>query len=129
VLLLQRGGVVEEELWSVFENIGESIPGEVPMKRACDIGEHEGNVVGQGFGKDGGESGKCIVRADSDAGDGAIGEDQNGSDRVDVLLDLSRNAPLVELVLLETASVGQPRRVENANLRKRLRLPTMFKKA
>jgi hypothetical protein len=128
VLLLERDGVVEEELWSVFESIGESIPREVPMKRTCDIGEHKGNIVGQGSGKDGGQSGKCIVRADSDTRDSAIGEDQNGSDGFDVFLDLFRNTPLVELVLLKTTSVGQPRCVEDANLRKRLRLPTTFKK-
>jgi len=33
-----------------------------------------------------------------------------------MLLDLSRNALLVELVLLKTTGVGQPRRVEDANL-------------
>jgi len=37
-----------------------------------------------------------------------------------VLLDLSYNAVIVELVLLETASVGQSRGVEDANLEKRL---------
>ena len=37
-----------------------------------------------------------------------------------MLLDLSRNALLVELVLLKTTGVGQPRRVEDANLGRRL---------
>jgi hypothetical protein len=43
-------------------------------------------------------------------------------------LNLSRNTLLVELVLLNTASVGQPRCVEDANLGKRLRIFTTFKK-
>ena len=34
VLLLERDGIVEEKPWSDFENIGDGIPGEVPMKRA-----------------------------------------------------------------------------------------------
>ena len=37
-----------------------------------------------------------------------------------MLLDLSCNTLIVELVLLETASVGQSRGVEDANLEKRL---------
>ena len=47
VFSLERDGVVEEELGSVRENIGDSIPGEVPMEGAGDIGEYESNVVGQ----------------------------------------------------------------------------------
>jgi len=34
VLLLKRDGIVDEELWPTIENIGDSIPGEVQMKRA-----------------------------------------------------------------------------------------------
>jgi hypothetical protein len=127
VLPLERDGVVEEELRSVFENIWESIPGEVPMEGLETLVNMKAMLLARGFGEDGGQSGECIVGADSDARDGAIGEDENGSDGVDVLLDLSRNALLVELVLLKTASVGQPRRVEDANLGKRLRILTMFK--
>ena len=41
-----------------------------------------------------------------------------------MLLDLSCNTLLVLLVLLKAA--GQPRCVEDANLRKRLRIPTTF---
>jgi len=82
------------------------------------IGKHEGNVTCQGFIEDGGQSGKCKVGAGSDARNGAVGEDKNRSDGVDVLFDLSRNAFLVELVLLKTASVGQPRCVKNADLGK-----------
>jgi len=75
MLLLERGRIVEEEPGSVFENIWDSIPGEVPMEGAQDIGEHEGNVTGNGFGEDGGQGGECIVCTDSDAREGAIGED------------------------------------------------------
>ena len=45
-------------------------------------------------------------------GDSAIGEDENGSDGVDMLLDLRCNTLLVELILPKTASVGQARCVE-----------------
>ena len=114
ILLLQRDGVVEEELRSVFENIREIIPGETPIVGARDIGEHEGGVAGQGFGEDGGQGGECIVGADSDARDGAINEDENSSDGIDVASDLTDNAPLVELVLLNTSSVGQARCVQDA---------------
>ena len=81
------------------------------MEGSRDIGEHEGDVTGQRFGEDGGESGECIVGIDSDAWDIAIGEDEDSSDGVDVPLDLGRNAVLMELVWLNTAGVGQPRRV------------------
>ena len=50
------------------------------MEGAQDIGEHEGNVAGQGFSEDGGQNGECIVGADGDAWDGAIDEDKNGRD-------------------------------------------------
>ena len=94
--------------------------GEVPVEGAQDIGEHKGDIMGQGFREHGGQGGQCIVSANGDTRDGTIGEDKNGSDRVYVLLDLGRNTPLVELVLLNTPSVGQPRGVEDANLGKRL---------
>jgi len=86
------------------------------MERVQDIGEHEGDVTGQKLGEDGGQSGERIVCPNSDARNGSIGEDENGGDRVDVLLDLSCNALLVELILLTATSVGQPRRVEDTNL-------------
>ena len=76
------------------------------MEGAQDIGEHKGDVVGQGFREHGRQGGECIVGADSEARDGAISEDENSSDGVDVILDLSRNIPLVEFVLLQTVSVG-----------------------
>ena len=81
------------------------------MEESQDIGEHEGDVTGQRFGEDGGESGEWIVGADSDAWDSAIGEDEDSSDGFNVLLDLGRNTLLMELVLLSTAGVSQPRRV------------------
>ena len=46
-----------------------------------------------------------------------------------MLLNLSGNAPLVELVLLNTARVRQPRCVEDANLGRRLRTLTISKSA
>jgi len=56
-----------------------------------------------------------MASADSGTRDSAIGEDENGSDRVDMLLNLSGDTLLVQLVLLRTASVGKPRRVDDAN--------------
>ena len=55
------------------------------------------------------------VGNDIDARDGAIGKNENGSDGVDVLLDLIHNAVLVELVLPNAAGVGPPRCLEDAN--------------
>ena len=40
-----------------------------------------------------------------------------------MILDLGRNVPFVEFILLYTASVGQSRGVEDANLRQRLHTP------
>ena len=117
---MERYGVVEEELRGLFEDIWNSISGEVPMERARDISEHECNVVGQGFGEDGRQSGECIIGADSDPRDGSIGEDKDRSDRIDVLFDLSCNAPLMELILLKTSGVGQPWCIEDAHLGARL---------
>ena len=54
VLLLERDGVIEEEMRRLSETVWKSISGEVPVKGAQDIGEYEGNVMGQGLGKDGG---------------------------------------------------------------------------
>ena len=54
VLLLEGNGVVEEEMRSAFETIRQSTGGEVPVERAQHIGEHEGNIMGQSLGKDGG---------------------------------------------------------------------------
>jgi len=42
-----------------------------------------------------------------------------------MLVDLGINILLVEFVLLNTASVGQPRRVEDANLGRRLHILKM----
>ena len=111
-------------MWSIFEDIWESIPREVLVEGARDIGEHEGKVVGRGRGEDGGQNGERMVGAGSDAGDSAIGEDKDGSDGANVVLDLGCNTVLVELVLPKVASVSQPGRVEDADLRKRLRVLT-----
>jgi len=69
------------------------------------------------------------VGADSNTREGTIGEDENGSEGTDVLLDLSHNTLLVELVLLNTASVDQSRGVEDANLGWALLVLTTFKNA
>jgi hypothetical protein len=52
VLLLERDGVVEKEQRNVFEYLGYRILGEIPIERARDVGEHDGNVVGWGAGED-----------------------------------------------------------------------------
>ena len=65
-----------------------------------------------------------MLGGDSEAGDCAISEDEDGSDGVDVLLDLCCNTFLLELVLPNITSVSQTRRVEDADLRKRLRVFT-----
>jgi len=88
------------------------------------IGEHEGNVLGLDFREDGGQGGQLVIGSDSNVRDSAIGEDENGSDGVDMLLDLRCNTLLVELLLPKNASVGQARCVEDANLGKRLGLLT-----
>ena len=113
---MQRDGIVEEKLRSVLQNNWETVPGEGPMEGARDIGEHEGGVAGQGSGEDGGESRECIVGADRNMRDGAIRDNDDSSDGIDVFLDLDGNTPLVEGVLLSTPSVGQARCVEDANL-------------
>jgi len=76
------------------------------MEGTQNVGEHEGNVVGQSVGEDGGQSGERVFGANSDARNSAIGKDKNCCDGVDALLDFSGNTSLVELVLLNTASIG-----------------------
>ena len=78
------------------------------------------------MGEHGGQSGECIVSADSDTRDSSIGKDKNGIDGIDMFLDQGRNTFLVELVLLKTTSVSQSRGVEDANLGKMLCTLTMF---
>ena len=68
-----------------------------------------------------------MVGACSDAGDSAISEDKDGSDRSNVVLDLGCNTFLVQLVLPKVTSVSQPGRVEDADLRKRLRVLTTLR--
>ena len=116
---MERNGVVEEELRGDFEHRWDGIPGEVAREAACDISEQEGNVVGHGTGEDSGQSGERVVHAGSDALDGAIGDDEDGTDKVEVLLNLGHDAFLVDLVFLKPTSVGQSGYIEDANLRKR----------
>ena len=126
-LSLERDGVVEGKARSVPEHLWDSRRNEVPSENIRDVCEHEANVGGQRFGEDDRQSGEYITGANVEAWDGAVGEDKNDIDGVDMLLDLSNNIRLVALVSLNTASVGQPRCVEDANLRKRSRIHTMFK--
>ena len=58
--------------------------------------------------EDGGCNGKSRVGTDIDARDCLIGQNENSSDGVDVLLDLIHNYLLVGLVLPSTGAVGQP---------------------
>ena len=120
VLLLKRNGVVNLELTSVFENVWEIVLGEIRGKGERDIGEHEADVIGGGVREDGGESGERVYRASSVTRDRAIGEDQDRSNGVSVLLDLGGNFLPVVLVLLDVASLFEPRRIEDTNLEKRL---------
>ena len=96
------------------------------MKWAQYVGEHEGNIIDLGLREDGGQSGQRVIRADSNVRDSAIDEDESGSIRVDVLLDMIRNALLIGPVMLNTASIGQPRCIDDANLEKRLHVLTTF---
>ena len=57
---------------------------------------------------------------------GTIGEDENCSDGVDMVLDLCRDPSPVEFILPYTASVGQPRCVEDAKLGKRSHILRTF---
>ena len=61
-----------------------------------------------------------------DAREGTIRENENGSEGTDMHLDLSHNTLPV---LMNTASVGQPRCVEGANLGRRLSILTTFMNA
>ena len=106
VLPLERNGVVEEELRSVLESLRENIFGEITEECIRGVGKQEANVLGWGFREDGGESGEGIVGTDIDARDGAIRNNENSSDRIDVLLDLSCNTLRLESVLLMITSVG-----------------------
>ena len=123
VLLLERNGVVEEELRSVFESIRDGVLGEILVERTRGICEHEGNVFGRVLGEDGRQSRKCRVGTNSGARDGTIGKDENSSDGVGLLLNLSRNT-FCELILWNAGIIGEPRCVEDTNLRKRLVLLT-----
>ena len=121
-LLLERDGVVKEEPRSVSEGLWENFPGNIESEARWGIGEQEGNILSQSFGEECGECGECVVRADSQTRDGAISQDKNGADIGDLLENSSHNTLLVDIVLLDTTGIGQPRRVEDANLLKRLHI-------
>jgi len=122
VLPLERDRVVELELKGVLEHLRDRVLAEVQRKGVCDIGHYKGNIVDRCFGEDGRQSGEHVMQTASTSAtrDGAISEDENSSDGVHVLLNLSRETLLVELGLLRTASVNQTRRAKDANLEKRL---------
>ena len=105
---------------NVVERTGDHILGQVPREVTQNTGEHEGNVPDESFGEEGGYSGEHVVRTNIVARAGAVGEDENSVDNLDVLFNISHNTLLVDLVLLNTASAGQPRCVEDTNLRKML---------
>ena len=112
---MKRDGVVEAELRRVFEHVRDSVPAEIPMKRTRYVGEYEGNILCQ-CGEHGGQSRQHVIGADSNARESAIGEDENSSDGVNVLLELFRDTFFVNLILLDAASIGQPRCIEYADL-------------
>ena len=105
---LERNGVIEEELRGVLETLRKNLSGEVKKEGVRGVGKQEANILVQGSRDDSGQSGKDIV-GDIDAWDGAIGKDEDGSNGIDMLLDLFCNSLLLECVLLRIASVGQPR--------------------
>ena len=115
VLLLERDGIIEQELRNVFEHLGYSALGEIPIERAREVGENDGDVGVWGAGEDCGQSGECMSSPDSDAWDGPI-DDDDGRNGVNVVLDLSRNTLLVKGILLRIAGVGKTRRINDANL-------------
>jgi len=117
VLPLERDGIVDPELRSVFEDLRNSVLAEVPGKGVRDIGEHEGGIS-QTIGGDGRQSGDGVVQVAAAARDRAVGEDENGGDVIGVPHDLSSNSPFVEIRVLNTALLRESRRVENANLKR-----------
>ena len=120
-------GLLRENRAAWLEHLWDSLLREVPRQGTRDVGEHEGNVVRQRFREDGGQSGECIFGASSDVWNGTIGEDENGIDGVDVLLNFGGDILLVVLIMFNTTSIGQSRGVEDANLGERLRILATFK--
>ena len=111
---------------SSFEDFWDSVLREVQGEVCRRIGEQECNILGECFGEESGKRGESVVHADSDTRDGAIGKDNDSIDRVDMLLNLGRNALLVKLVLMNTTSIGQPGCIEDANLRERSHVVLIF---
>ena len=97
------------------------------MNDGGEIGEDAGYIFSRDLEGEGGQKAECIVGTNSEARDGAIGEDDNGGNSVDVLLNLSGNTFHVEFVLLTIAGVSKPRCIEDANLREGLFMLIMFK--
>ena len=126
IILLERDRVIDDEFRNVFEILWDSVVGEVERGCGRNICEHEGNVIDQAFGEESWQSRECIVHADRDTWDGSVGEDENGTDITEVILNFSCNTLFVEGVLLKTPSIGQSRRVEDVNLRTRSRVLIVF---
>ena len=106
ILPLERNGVVEEALRGIFKRFWEILFGEVKKEWIRGVGKQEGNVLARRSRENGGQSGKGIIGSGVGARDGAIGKDENSSDGIDMLLDLSCNSLRLECVLLRIASVG-----------------------
>jgi len=119
-------GVIEDELGSSFEDIWDGISREVLIEDRGGIAKDGANVFDWDPEGDGREKGECGVGTNSDARDGTIGENDNGSNRVGVLLHLCGDILHVEPILWTISSVGEPRCVEDANLGKRLYILSTF---
>jgi len=126
VLLLECDRVVEDELGTGFEDIRGGISSEVLIEDRGDIAKDGANIFDWDLEGDGGEEGECGVGTNSDARDGTIGENDNGSNRFGVLLQLCGNILHVQYVLSTISSVGEPRCVQDANLGKGLCILSTF---
>ena len=71
---MEPDGIVDLQLWCVFESSWDRVLAKVQREGGRDIGEHEGDVVGEWFGEDGGQSRQHVINADGAARDGAIDE-------------------------------------------------------
>ena len=116
--------VVDLELTSILKYTRDTVLAEVPSKGGRNIGEHEGSIVEQCTGEDLGQGGERVVHPDSSARNSTVGEDENGSDRVDLSPDLIYDPFLVKLVLLDIAGLGEAGCIKDANLGKWLHLYT-----
>jgi hypothetical protein len=115
-----RDGIVEEEYWRAFERPWDLLLEEVLGGGTLNSSEHEGNVIEQSFGEDGRQNGARVVHIEREILGEVVDEDEDSTNRVDVLLNKSYNTLCAGLVSLNIVGAGQPRRVEDTNLTKRL---------